>query len=493
VSLPALPAEPATLPPPGDAPTAAAGPENVSVPGYEILRELGRGGMGVVYQARQTGLGRVVALKMILAGGYAGEAELARFRTEAEAIARLQHPNIVQIHEVGEHAGLPYFALEFCAGGSLEKKLAGTPLPPREAAALVETLARAVHAAHQKGILHRDLSPGNVLLTEEGTPKISDFGLAKKLGEAGQTASGAVLGTPSYMAPEQAGGKSKEVGPEADTYALGAILYECLTGRPPFKAATALDTLLQVAADEPVPPKQLQSKVPRDLETICLKCLRKEPARRYRSAEKLADDLRRFLAGEPIRARPVGGLERAGKWVRRNPALAALAASLLLGVCSATVLAVRANEKAAEAVREAGRADREADEAKAARGKAIEEAGRADREAKEAKRLAGEEEKARREAVQNEKAAKYQAYRADVVLHRFQINAALQAWQRHDVAAADAILADVPGPFQQTWEYRHVRALCRRKAMPCWGHGVVSSVAYSPDGQRLVSGSYDGR
>src|SRR5262249_17925913 len=250
--------------------------------------------------------------------------ELARFRTEAEAIARMQHPNIVQIYEVGEQGGLPYFSLEFCGGGSLEKKLSGTPLPPHESAALVEALARAMDAAHQKGVIHRDLKPANVLLAEDGTPKITDFGLAKKLDEAGQTASGAVMGTPSYMAPEQAGGKA--VGPLADVYALGAILYECLTGRPPFKAATPLDTIMQVISEEVVSPSLLSPQVPRDLETICLKCLQKEPAKRYTTAQALADDLRRFLAGEPIVARPVGWLERVWKWSHRRPAAAALLA-----------------------------------------------------------------------------------------------------------------------------------------------------------------------
>jgi WD40 repeat protein len=296
----------------------------VNVPGHEILSELGRGGMGVVYQARQTKLGRLVALKMILSGAHAGATDLARFRTEAEAVARLQHTNIVQIFEVGEHDGLPYFSLEFCGGGSLERKLNGTPLPPREAVALVEQLARAMHAAHQKGVVHRDLKPANVLLADDGTPKVTDFGLAKKLDEAGQTATGSVMGTPSYMAPEQAGGKSGEIGPAADVYALGAILYECLTGRPPFKAATAMDTLLQVVADDPLPPTRLAPRTPRDMEIICLKCLQKEPQRRYAGADGLADDLRHFLSGEPITARPVGTLERAAKWVRRRPAAAAL-------------------------------------------------------------------------------------------------------------------------------------------------------------------------
>src|SRR5580704_8898556 len=204
--------------------------------------------MGVVYKARQTALQRIVALKMILGGGHASGADLDRFRTEAESIARLQHPHIVQIHEVGQHHGLPYFSLEFCAGGSLEKKLAGTPLQPREAATLVEKLSHAMQAAHDKGVIHRDLKPANVLLAGDGTPKITDFGLAKKLDEAGQTQTGAIMGTPSYMAPEQAEGK-KDIGPPADIYALGAILYECLTVRPPFKAATSLDTIFQVVGD----------------------------------------------------------------------------------------------------------------------------------------------------------------------------------------------------------------------------------------------------
>jgi serine/threonine protein kinase len=295
--------------------------------------------MGVVYQARQVNLNRFVALKMILAGEHAREADLDRFRTEAEAVARLHHPHVVQIYEVGEYNGLPYLALEFCPGGNLKKKLGGKPLASRAAAAIVETLARAMHAAHGKGIIHRDLKPANVLLAEDGTAKVCDFGLAKKVGEAGRTASGAVLGTPSYMAPEQAGGKSRDVGPATDVYALGAILYECLTGQPPFEAETPLDTLMRVMADDPVPPSQLRDKVPRDLETICLKCLQKQPARRYASAQALADDLQRFQAGEPVRARPAGVGERFWRWCRRNPVVAGLtAAALLLATTLALVM-----------------------------------------------------------------------------------------------------------------------------------------------------------
>jgi serine/threonine-protein kinase len=290
--------------------------------------------MGVVYRARQIGLDRLVALKMILAGGHAGKEERDRFLSEARAIARLRHPHIVQIHEVGEHDGLPFFSLEYADGGSLGQRLGGKPIAPGPAAQLVVTLARAVHAAHQQGVLHRDLKPANVLLTADGSPKIADFGLAKWLEEPSeQTPAGAVLGTPNYMAPEQAAGDERRpVGLAADVYALGAILYELLTGRPPFNAATPLDTIMQVVSEEPVPPRHLQPGVPRDLDTICLKCLQKEPGRRYDSALALAEDLRRFQAGEPIRARPVGRVERALKWVRRKPAAAALWAFTVLAL-----------------------------------------------------------------------------------------------------------------------------------------------------------------
>jgi tetratricopeptide (TPR) repeat protein len=339
----------------GRPPEGAPGRVLPSIPGYEVLGVLGRGGMGVVYQARHLRLRRVVALKMILAGPHADPELLARFRAEAEAVARLQHPNVVQIYEVGEHDGHPYLALEFVDGGSLARYLAGTPLPAAAAAALVETLARAMNAVHQRGIIHRDLKPANILLASGGReppesgqrlpsggsrpplanfiPKISDFGLAKQLEGPGQTQTGVVMGTPSYMAPEQAAGKTRDVGPVADIYALGAILYEMFTGRPPFKAATPMDTVMQVLSDEPVPPVRLQPKLPRDLETVCLKCLEKEPQRRYASALDLAEDLRRFGAGEPIRARPVAAWERGLKWARRRPAAAAL-----LAVCSAVLL-----------------------------------------------------------------------------------------------------------------------------------------------------------
>jgi serine/threonine-protein kinase len=308
-----------------------ASPELIEVPGYKIVGELGRGGMGVVYKARQVGLKRLVALKMVLAGAHAGPAQLARFYSEAEAVAGLQHPNIVQIYEVGQQSGLPFFSLEFVDGGSLADKTHRQPQPPREAAHMVETLARAMHYAHERGIIHRDLKPANVLLTATGIPKITDFGLAKRLeGDSSQTKSGTLLGTPSYMAPEQARGEIHNVGPLADIYALGVILYELVTGRPPFQAATPMDTLMRVTHEEPLPPSRLQPNVPRDLETICLKCLQKDANKRYDTAEQLAEDLRRFLSGEPILARPISGPERLWRWCKRNPKLAIAAAAIFL-------------------------------------------------------------------------------------------------------------------------------------------------------------------
>ncbi len=317
----------ATLAP--DATRAEAGGDARAPAGYAIEKELGRGGMGVVYLARSLALQRPCALKMILSGAHTGSAEVERFRTEAQAIARLQHPGIVQVFEIGEHDGRPFMALEFCPGGSLDGQLAKNPLAPRAAAKLVQALAEALHAAHTAKVLHRDLKPANVLLTEKGEPKVTDFGLAKKLDEQGATRTGSVMGTPSYMPPEQAEGK-KDVGPAADVYSLGAILYECLVGRPPFKAATALDTILQLLAEEPVPVRQLNAQAPADLETICLKCLHKEPRKRYATAQELADDLGRFLGGEPIRARPVSRSERVVKWVRRRPMVAGLLSAVIL-------------------------------------------------------------------------------------------------------------------------------------------------------------------
>jgi serine/threonine protein kinase len=291
------------------------------VPGFEILEELGRGGMGVVYRARQTDLNRIVALKMILAGGHAGSQELARFRNEAEAVAQLHHENIVQVYEISHHNGVPYLVLEFISGGSLATGDQGQPRAPAEVAALVETLARAVHHAHQRGILHRDLKPGNVLLTEHGQPKLTDFGLAKKLdADRGMTQSGAIVGTPSYMAPEQAAAR-KDLTTAADTYSLGAILYELLTGQAPFRGANPLDIVLQVLDQPPPPPRSLNRRIDRGLELICLKCLEKDPTNRYESAGALAEDLRRWQAGETLCVHQPSLLGQFGRWLRRNAAV----------------------------------------------------------------------------------------------------------------------------------------------------------------------------
>ncbi len=337
----------------GDDGPAATGPASdlPTVPGYEIVRELGRGGVGVVYEARQESLNRTVALKMLLAGSCAGAAERARFRTEAEVLGRLHHPAIVPVYDVGEAEGRPYLVMEWITGGSLAQLLSGRPLPLPPAVDLLEKLAQAIQYAHEQGIVHRDLKPANVLLAfsreppasanvapgvepalaggsrlNETVPKITDFGMAKLLTGGGgvQTSTGAVVGTPSYMAPEQAEGRRRDIGPAADIYALGALLYEMLTGRPPFQGETILETLRQVQSVEPVSPSRLRPYLPRDLVTICLKCLQKEPARRYASAAALAEDLRRFRVGEPILARPVGTLERTWRWVRRNPGWAAM-------------------------------------------------------------------------------------------------------------------------------------------------------------------------
>ena len=358
------------------APAAAALP---NVPGYEVLEEIGRGGMGVVYRARHLQLGRPVALKMLRDGALASRSEHARFRSEAEAVARLQHPNIVQIFEVGEHDGRPFLALEYVGGGSLSQRLAGQPQSPRQTAELVATLARAAHYAHQQGVIHRDLKPANILLTSSpaspdglGVPKIVDFGLAKQLtGRDGPTTTGDILGTPSYMAPEQAR-TGVPIGPAVDVYALGTILYAGLTGRPPFQSQNHLDTLFQVVHHEPVPPSRLNATVPLDLATISVKCLAKNPAQRYGTAAELADDLERFLAGRPILARPAGAWERFAKWAGRHPAVAFLSALVALVTLLGVGLVAwkwREAEANAQAEAEARRDAQQlaADEAKARR------------------------------------------------------------------------------------------------------------------------------
>jgi len=324
-----------------------------AVPGLVLEKVLGSGGMGVVLKARQPTLDRDVAVKFLRDPHLADAAHHERFKQEARAVARLQHPNLVQLYEFGEVSradgtgAQPYLVLEYVSGGSLAQRLRGARLPPMEAARLVESLAQAIHYAHQQGVIHRDLKPANILLqiadssaqieNQSAIPKITDFGLAKFLAGSSLTVTGDVLGTPSYMAPEQTTGKSADITPAVDVYGLGAILYEALSGRPPFAAETRVETVRQVQEEEPLSPRRLKKIVPRDLETICLKCLRREPGRRYASAQELADDLRRFRCGEPIRARRVGAAERVLVWCRRRPLVAgllvALAVVFMAGVC----------------------------------------------------------------------------------------------------------------------------------------------------------------
>ena len=431
-----------------------------TVPGYAIEGVLGRGGMGVVYQARHVALNRRVALKMILAGAHADAEQQRRFHIEAEAIAQLRHGNFVQVFDYGVQDGQAYLVLELIEGGTLAQKAAGVPQLPERAAQLVETLAAAMHHAHQRGLVHRDLKPANVLLTADGVPKITDFGLAKRL-ETGSapTASGTLLGTPTYMAPEQATGSQSAVGPATDVYALGVILYELLTGQPPFQGTGALELLQRIQREEPRPPSRLQPAVPRDLETICLRCLHKEPGRRYATAAALADDLRRFRAGEPIAARPSGVLERTGRWCRRNPGLAgALGAAtvfLLLGTLVSSLLA-------AHALGEARRADREA------------------RLARDNETLAQDEKRwsQRRYYASEMKLASLEADAGQMGLVR-------QRLQEHEPSGAGT-------PDLRGFEWYYLQRLCQQDLRTLHGHtNMVMGVAYSPDGCRLASASWD--
>jgi WD40 repeat protein/serine/threonine protein kinase len=478
---------------------------------YEILGELGRGGMGVVYKARQLRLNRLVALKMILSGSHAGAEQLTRFRAEAEVLAPLQHPNIVQVYEVGELDGHPYFSLEFIDGGSLAQVLAGTPQAPRQAAQVVETLARAMHFAHLRGIVHRDLKPANILLAVANipaavsgnakdktpvtvltaepaplsafTPKITDFGLAKNLeSDSGHTKTGAILGTPSYISPEQASGR-KDIGPATDVYSLGAILYELLTGRPPFRGESSMDTMMQVMTEEPVPPRRLQPKIPADLETICLKCLQKEPHKRYPNAEALAEDLKRFLAGEPIQARPIGLYGRTIKFARRRPALAALAALGILAAVTILAGSLYYNAELAKANR------REQAKAQAL---AIEKANAdaARNKADEARQVA---EREREEADKQRKAAQERLEHQRRTVYAYQLLQAAGLAEREPRQGLE-LLDDkerCPPEFRDfTWAYLY--RLCRRERATLTGSKApITCVALTADGKTAASTAGD--
>ena len=429
------------------------------VRGYEVQAMLGRGGMGVVYEALHVRLNRVVALKMLQAGAYAGAHERARFQREAEVVAELRHPNIVQVYDVGEHEGCPFFTMELLEGGSLAQAISGTPQPARQAAALLAKLAEAVQVAHQGGIVHRDLKPANILLTPDGTPKIADFGLARHFDE-GQalTLSGTRLGTPSYVAPEQVIGKAGRIGPAADIYALGVLLYEVLTGRPPFRGETAAETERQVIHDEPVSPSRLNPKVPRDLDTICLKCLSKEPARRYASAGDLAEDLWRFLDGRPIVARPVPFWERGIKWARRRPAIAALISAVLLLLTSLL-------------------------------GGGVWSYAEINRSLTKAESLAQAEATAKALAQEQTKIANQRA--EDLVWEDYinRVDRAYREVQDDNVALAEDLLHGCPVE-RRGWEWHYVKRLCHPERFSLEATaGSLSAIAFSPDGRLIATGS----
>ncbi len=483
-------------------------PKDRSLPcvsGYEVLEEIGRGGMGVIYRARQQDLNRIVALKMIRASAATDSPALARLRTEASAVARLHHPNIVQIYEVGEHAGQPYLSLEFVDGGSLRQRLDGKPRPACDAAELIECVARAVDAAHRRGIVHRDLKPANILLQKKEStnhnarevlekpedpprnpvlsarlhdswvnyiPKVADFGLAKLLnndaasGEA-LTKTGEVVGTPSYMAPEQARAEGASVGPAVDVYALGAVLYELLTGRPPFVAETPLETLLQVVHDEPVSVARLCPSVPRDLATVTMKCLEKEPSRRYPTAGALADDLSRFREGRPVRARPVGHIGRARRWCRRNPVVAGLLASLALVFAAGSGVSLWQMREAQNSAAAEGEARQEADRQKVL-------------------------------AVQGEQSATALRLQAERVVALSRLDQGILHCRQGEIASGLLLLAnslekadgvgadDLPHAIRcniTAW----VRQLLQTTASPPNGSSLTS-IAWAPDGRTVATG-----
>jgi WD40 repeat protein len=403
---------------------------------YELLAEIASGGMGVVYKARQVSLNRLVALKMILAGRLASPGDVQRFRTEAEAAANLDQPHIVPIYEVGDHQGQHYFSMKLIEGGSLREHLPRLRRQPREAAQLVATAARAVHYAHQHGILHRDLKPANILLDERAEPHITDFGLAKHVaGDSRLTQTGVIVGTPSYMAPEQAAA-CKGLTTAVDVYSLGAVLYELLTGRPPFREETPLDTLRQVREQEPPRPRALNPQADRDLETICLKCLEKDPARRYGSAEALAEDLERWLHGEPIEARPASAWERTVKWVKRRPAVAAVAA-----ICAAAVVVAVAGLTFGYQREQAARQELEASLALQKRTSYLQQIALAERE-----------------------------------------------WSANEVSHAEQLLDACPAAYRH-WEWSYLKRLCQGgfQTFREPGRDEFTAVALSPDGGFLAA------
>ena len=436
---------------------------------YELLEEIARGGMGVVYKARQVKLNRIVALKMILAGQLAGEEEVQRFHAEAEAAANLDHPGVVPIYEFGEHQGQHYFSMGYIEGESLADKIKDGPMAPKDAAETIAKVAEAIAYAHESGVIHRDLKPANVLIDSGNQPKVTDFGLAKRVeSDSDLTRTGAVMGTPSYMPPEQASGKTDEIAEPADVYSLGAILYCLITGRPPFQASNALDTLMQVLETEPVSPRSLNPEIPKDLETVCLKCLQKDPSRRYQSAGELSVELGRFLSGEPVIARPVGVAERVLRWGRRKPALAAsVALCLALLVVLGTGGPIIAWQKATLAEQQSHFADQQS-------------------------ALLAAAEKERRRAEENEEKESKAKQLALRQLYRARIALAQNAWQDNLLNRVNQVLDScIPSgndPDLRGWEWHHLKSISSRGIFNLKKHeGTIHGVDWSPDGDRLAT------
>lgn len=454
---------------------------------YELLAEIARGGMGVVYKARQQKLNRTVALKMILSGELASEEEVLRFQTEAESAASLSHPNIVNIHDVGVEAGHHFFSMDYIEGRNLGELILENPLPVRQAATYLLEIAQAIEYAHQQGILHRDLKPSNILIDHTGASHITDFGLAKQIQKGGQlTGTGQLLGTPAYMSPEQAAGEREQFGPTMDVYSLGAVLYELITGRPPFRAESTLELIIQVLELDPIAPQLMNPKIPRDLETICLKCLAKDPRRRYATAAELAADLDRWLHDRPIEARPVSSLERSWRWCRRRPAIAtlsiAVAVAIMVGTYTSWRYAIQARHEASTARLAQKDATRSFEKAQEARDQA---------EAAQVRASAGEQ-----QARDEQQRAEKNAERAERNLYIANLFLAHRHWQEGRLQDALKLLENnVPQPGQQDrrrFEWYYLQRQIQSQSFELQGHSdSVLAVAFSPDGKRLASAGKD--